>query len=255
MNIAFPAFLLFLLLVPGFIFRATFRSLEGARLDAGPFAASSIKIVLCAFTLDLFVWGLVEWITPYTVQWDALLGLLASGEKSTESHKAIRLVAARPFVHVGYFIAVYAMAAGSGWALRVLCTRYKWDQREKFLAPLLRLGNEWYYLFKGYDEAKGPDVIVISAIVNLDEPYLYRGVLEAFYFAEDGALDRLVLSATSRRKISQDKHHPGANNPAFYPIEGDFFILRYAETTTLNVFYLTTEVVRAIARNTKQQSA
>ena len=62
MNIAFPALLLFLLLVPGFLFRTAFKSLEGEQVDAGPFASTTLKSILMAIALNLIAWAIIEFV-------------------------------------------------------------------------------------------------------------------------------------------------------------------------------------------------
>ena len=57
-----------------------------------------------------------------------------------------------------------------------------------------------------------------------------------------GNLDRLILGGVSRRPLSKDKPAPGDEpmgpEERFYPVDGDYFVLRYAEITTLNVRYI-----------------
>ena len=110
---------------------------------------------------------------------------------------------------------------------------------------LFRLRSQWYYLFKGYDTDNGklPDLIYVATLVNLDEPYLFRGVLENFQLDSNGDLESITLSTTSRRKLSQDRGEGcDGDNPSFYSIDGDYFVLRYSEIVTLNGFYIFAEV-------------
>jgi len=235
-NIAFPALLLFLFLLPGFLFRAAFRSLEGERVDGGPFASTSIKGVVYGLGLNLAAWQIVERLTKYTVHWEALLGLFL-GDKTKGLDTAISLIAKDPTAHVLYFVLLYAGSAAAGYALRGLVSYYRLDQKGKPLARLFRSGTEWYYLFNGYDEPEQPFIVYVTAVVQLDEPYLYIGIYENYFLKPDGELDRIILSGAARRKLSADNLSPGLENPAFYPIEGEQFVLRYSEATTLNVSY------------------
>lgn len=236
MNIAFPALLLFLFLLPGFVFRAAFRSLEGSRVDAGPFASSSIKSVVYALFLNVIGWTIVEQCTRYTVHWNALLAMF-HGDKVKDAEFAIALVAKHPWAHVGYFLALYAGSAAAGWFLRGLVTVFALDRADRPLHRIFRSGTEWYYLFNGYDLPERPDVVYVTAVVNLDEPYLYIGIFQNYFLTGEGDLDRVVLSEVARRKLSADNNDPTLKNPAFYPIEGEQFILRYSEMVTLNVSY------------------
>lgn len=103
----------------------------------------------------------------------------------------------------------------------------------------------WYYLLTGADLAEDdvPDFIVVSAIVNVSgKAYLYTGILEEFFVDAEGKLDRVVLQEVMRRPIGADKNaheaEGGEASSRFYPIDGDYFVLRYSEAITLNVEYV-----------------
>lgn len=245
MNIAFPALLLFLLLIPGFLYRAAFKSLEGEKVDAGPFASTTLKSILSAFVLNILAWAFVELVTPYTVHWDALLGLMVGekadgGTKTSGANAAIALVAAHPVPHVAYFALLYTVSLLAGWGTRAIVEKYSLDRADRRFHRLWRSGTEWYYLFNGRDEPFKPYIVYVTTLVNLDEPYLYRGIFERYFLTGNGELDRIVLSGVSRRKMSADRKEgegKDEENPAFYTIYGDFFVLRYSEIATLNIAY------------------
>ena len=67
---------------------------------------------------------------------------------------------------------------------------------------------------------------------------LYVGVLNNFYFDKDGQLERLILQRVKRRPMSADKSADGQDIERFYPVDGDSFVLRYAEAITLNIQYV-----------------
>lgn len=89
-------------------------------------------------------------------------------------------------------------------------------------------------------EEEKPDLIIAAAIVEVGkDAFLYSGVVEHYYLNDDGQLDRLVLSGTSRRPIAADKESPEqAKEERFYTIDGNFFVLRYSEAITLNIQYV-----------------
>lgn len=66
--------------------------------------------------------------------------------------------------------------------------------------------------------------------------------LEEFFINFDGQLDRVILSAVMHRPLSKDKlvnESEGHDESSrFYPIDGDYFVLRYSEAITLNVEYI-----------------
>lgn len=68
---------------------------------------------------------------------------------------------------------------------------------------------------------------------------LYRGTLEEWFVnPDDGQLDRIVLSAASRRPFDRDKVDAQDEAERFYPIDGDYFVLRYEHMLSVNVQYI-----------------
>ena len=89
--------------------------------------------------------------------------------------------------------------------------------------------------------------MAIGAVVCLgSSAYLYTGVLVEYFLDDQGQLNRLVLASAARRPLSDDQASESGADPdqsqayeeRFYPIEGDYFVLRYSEVLTLNVRYL-----------------
>lgn len=244
MNIAFPALLVFLLVLPGFVFFTSFRRAEKTQLDYKPFAEVTFTSLLAAAVLH-FLWQGWLFLSGYSVNFHAIL-LLIAGQRESHFDAAVTAVASNPGAIFAYFFSLYVFAWLLGVGLRRLVVAKKWDRSGPF-SSTLRFDTPWYYLFKGYDTEEGsePDGVLISAIVVLKESsVLYTGVLSEYYFDSDGNLERLVLTSVSRRNICQDKpiDDTGENSDnRFYPIDGDYFVLRYAEVSTLNVQYFRLE--------------
>jgi hypothetical protein len=256
-NIAFSALLVFLLLLPGFLFRTYFKRAEKIVLDVKPFGQAAIDAFLAAIVLDLaWYWATVA-ATGRRADFQTLFTLIA-GEKSAELESAIARLAADPW-HPGLFFGtLYAFAILAAFLLRRGVTRWRLDRRGAPLANFLRFDTPWYYLFTGYDRPAAPNGVAIGAVVSLGgTAYLYTGVLVEYFLDDQGQLNRLVLASAARRPLSEDAPQDdqaltgewvetggsagAAGAPAeerFYPIEGDYFVLRYSEVSTLNVRYL-----------------
>jgi hypothetical protein len=66
------------------------------------------------------------------------------------------------------------------------------------------------------------------------------GIIADFFFDHSGSLDRVLLRSVERRKLSEDIK-PGKaidSDDRYYEIEGDYFILRYSEMSTINIDYI-----------------
>ena len=246
MNVALPAIIVFLLVLPGFIFRDRYKRTERTVLDYAPFGRVVAEAVLWAAALHA-IWLAGAWLfRGHFFRLDILMGLLSASP--TAQARAIEDLDRQADWLAEYFASLLLASLLIPIVLRSVITRWRLDRFGHWLAPVVRFHDApWYYLLSGADFAKEelPDLIKISAIVDVaGEPYLYQGFLDDFYFNPDGELDRLVLEEASRRPLANDKPKPdggkqaGAVDERFYPIDGDYFVLRYSEAITLNVVYL-----------------
>ncbi|TFW16640.1 hypothetical protein E4L96_15965 [Massilia arenosa] len=134
--------------------------------------------------------------------------------------------------------------------IRKAISAWRLDRHDAPFGTLFRFHHApWYYLLTGADFKAGekPDMVRVSAIVEVGkEPILYVGGLDDFFFAADGQLDRIVLQQVVRRPLSSDKpaavSHCGnaeeAESGRFYPIDGDYLVIRYSDVKTLNVQFI-----------------
>jgi hypothetical protein len=242
MNIALPAVVVFVLLLPGFIARSRLKRIERLSVDYSPFGQVATEAVVWAGGLHVLWVLLMGWLTPYVFRPEIALTLL-SIEPRTQTAALQALARETPAVTL-YFGSLLAFAYLGPLGMRRLITWRRWDRVGSPLSGLLRFSAApWYYLLSGADFAEDecPDLIAISAIVNVSgDPFLYTGVLEDYYLDAEGQLDRLILSQVMRRPLGKDK--PAGDAPAagerFYAVDGDYFVLRYAEAVTLNVEYI-----------------
>jgi hypothetical protein len=236
MNIALPAIVLFLIALPGFLFRSRLKRTEQTSFDYSPFGRVVTESVLWAVLLHA-VWLTITYFGfERSVQVDLLVRLLSSG-RTLEDGDAQRF--GEPWIAL-YFGSLYLFAYIIPAACRWLITRFRLDRIDARLGWFFRFNQApWYYLLTGADfrEEDLPDYILVSAVVDVaGNAILYRGVLDDFFFDPQGQLERLVLENVSRRPLDQDRG-PGDEEEQFYAVEGDYFVIRYADATTLNIEY------------------
>jgi hypothetical protein len=265
MNVALPALVVFLILLPGFLFHSKFKRIEQTSLDYAPFGQTVIEATTWATVLHI-VWLIFSTLVfDRYCDVDTLLRLLSADPKNQNiAISSIDLQAGWIALYFGSLVfGAYGLAA----ALRYAITAYRWDRHGSLTALLFRFKAPWYYLLTGadFEEGEQPDLIYVTAIVNVaGDAVLYRGVLDEFFVGPDGVLDRLVLQDVTRRPISKDKgsemiatlNESGEEkqttladdseeentNSQFYGIDGDYFVLRYSEAITLNVQYIKYDV-------------
>lgn len=146
-----------------------------------------------------------------------------------------------------YFLSLLISSFLIPGLIRDVVSRCRLDIHENPLSRMLRFnGAPWYYLLSGADFSKSnePDMVSVSAIVDVaGEAFLYVGILEDYFVDQEGGLDRFILSEVSRRPIAKDKipEQLDDKDQRFYPIDGDYFVLRYSEAITMNVQYIKLE--------------
>lgn len=97
-------------------------------------------------------------------------------------------------------------------------------------------------------EIEGAYVTVV--VEQAERAYIYRGVIDDFFFDRQGNLDRLVLLQAHRRLLDADRDgdDPGNDPPEsdrsrYYPLAGNFLVVKYENVKTLNVEYFRLEQV------------
>ena len=255
MNVAFPALLIFVLVLPGIILRYTYT--RGFWRWLSPTSVGSLPDEIAysvTFAIGLhLLWGpITAWFASLEIDPHSILVLLIGsyGHDDKFFEPAVTSVSEHPFAVVFYLLSLYLMAAGLGYGAHFLVRKYKLDRK----THILRFRNEWYYLLTGevleFKEVQGTASsgdasnvhVYLSAVVDLSAAsYLYRGVVTGFWFDRSGNLDKIQLILAHRRLLSDDKNASSDDSDRYYDIEGNYFILRYAETKTINLYYFTLE--------------
>ncbi|HYG05358.1 MAG TPA: hypothetical protein VD865_02980 [Stenotrophomonas sp.] len=240
MNVALPALIVFLLVLPGYIARSQIKLAEREKLDYSPFGAVVAEGLIWAAALHA-LWLAFCALFDRFLDLRILLGLLSSSP--TLQAEAIAATATESGQIACYFGTQLLAAALATPGFRRLITRMRLDRAESPLAWLLRFRRApWYYLLSGadFDADDVPDLISIAAVVDVSgEAVLYVGTLADYYFDAEGRLDRLVLEAVERRPLATDRATVGESQPErFYRIDGDYFVIRHEQIISLNVRYV-----------------
>lgn len=122
MNIALPAFVVFLLLLPGFIFRARFKLAERTSLDFSPFGRVAADAILWAIFAHILWLALSFFLFSQRFEPAVLLKLLSSAPTSqTEAISAV----GRDFGSIaGYFSSLFLAAIVVPSILRSQITKH-----------------------------------------------------------------------------------------------------------------------------------
>jgi hypothetical protein len=252
MNFALPAVLIFLLVLPGILLRYTYaRGLFkwNSPDNLRPIADEIAYSILSATIIHMFFGLILYCFLSIRIKIDVVLMLLIGsfGKDSKNFDYCIQSVADSP-VPIGiYFLIVNGLSAYIGHASHECVRKHKWDLKYKFF----RFRNEWFYLLTGeincfaehVQEKNGkPDMVAISGVIDChDKSYLYVGRVVDFHFDKEGNLDRMLINEAQRRELCHDKKSNTSLRELkkrFYPIDGNYFILKYSEVKNLNIKYM-----------------
>ncbi|MEE8295640.1 MAG: hypothetical protein V3R64_07995 [Sphingomonadales bacterium] len=250
MNLAFPALLFLILILPGIIFRYYFSTEDSTKIDPNPFSADVI-IALIFSVAGHFIWIYGATLLGFTVHIDFVFGLLINpGQYERE---VIQTLIGNSYTYIIlYFFSLSLISGIFGWGLRSFLKNRAISGKSKGLG----IYSNWFYLFVlAYDTGLSHDATLVSFLMDTDDGVvIYTGLLEEFFLKEKGQLDFIVLGSVFRRKLKDDynfkKHGTKSfneNQPnldqRYYPISADRFVAKYDQIKNLTITYLHLEEV------------
>ncbi len=253
MSIALSTLVLFFLLIPGIIFRRFYFSEEfSGEYFKETFFGVFISTILPSLLFH-FLWYFL--VKIFNQQVDLfILGDIVSQQPSKYSFENIQN---NSFKILSHNLSMFIVAGYSGYYIKKLVRRRKWDRTYKFF----RFQNSWHYILKGEffdfpradmalekDTVEDIEFVFIDAIAEIyGESYLYDGILVDYELSNDGGLETISITNAQRRKLSDDsdiskKGDKKDNSDKYYPISGHILVLKYCELKNLNFTYLTLDI-------------
>jgi hypothetical protein len=269
MNVAFPALVALLAILPGLMLRYAY-AVGGFGLNS-PTKSRRITEGL-AYGLPLALVLHVVWLgvvrgLGFQPDIDLAVSLLAgsgaNNSVATNSSASAARVIAQSFPQIAaYFTTITMFAYVVGRAAHGSVRWLNLDRRTEFF----RFDNPWWYLLRGELTSRTSlvyprviDGVYLSATVAVgSEVMLYRGIVADFTFDDDGSLDTITIADAHRRLLADDEQRPAprvvmpdnsklqpvaergdgeVDLSRYYFIKGDLFVLKYPEITTLNLDY------------------
>jgi len=234
MNIAFPAFFILVLIIPGFIFQNSYEKVENTSIEKKPFDVSSSLAFFYALILHVFLIAVVVGLFNHEINYDVCIKLL-TGSKSI-SATDLSVISGNVSKIILYFSSSFLLAYVFGKFFQKLIFYFNPYKSSKYA-----FDTPWYYELTGkLSETQDAQLIKLSCLVeSKNTAFLYYGVLEDFYLDSDGQLNRVVLSGAMRRPIeSDDAKTTSPASARFYEIKGDRLILKYEDIKNINIEYL-----------------
>jgi hypothetical protein len=268
-NLAFQALLLLLLILPGVLFQYAYYHGKLSTEVSLPFTFPAITgrtIKGLAFAGVLHLLWLLVWTQalclPANLE-NVLYFLIGSHSDPKLFARILDETASSAGLISTYFVVLYVISGLSGITASLFVRWAGWDRKY----PFFRFDNEWNYLFTGEvrEFTADPGTLApisgtfLSVVLEIGgTAYLYVGILDDYYLDRTGSLDRFLLRKAVRREFSEDRlllDEPSGGDAAdagpvdleperFYPIDGDYFVVKYADIKNLNIKYLYVDPVR-----------
>lgn len=234
MNVAFPALVLAVVLMPGFVFTHTYRLDKSDRAVFTTYSKLTVFAVVASAFLHAFVVGLVT-LMGFSIDYHAFFSFVAG---KTVSKEAVEAFTNHLWHCFGYFTAVYSLAYLLGIAARTLVIRYNLDM----LLPGLSLHSENFALFKcrspeALEVYRDPNLdnqlyVILDALMMVgDDAWIYTGVVSKMVEKPNGEIDTLTLTYAQKRRFDADPESDWINIDSYY------FHLKYNQLLNYNVRY------------------
>lgn len=247
MNIAFPAVLIILLVLPGVIFNRC-RSVCG-RFRTQHQLTDEIFPSLGAATVAHLLWVLgccmLSGWTGLVVDVESVMLLVAGrlGEQP-QSIDAIKSTSDHPIAVFIYFSSLLLVCCFAGHLHGYIRIKLHGKQRALMVfsaedeSQARRLA-EWADALPVDIPKSGITCTTIVASLTIgSKSYLYAGLLKKVFWDEaTGEPEWLQLWATIRRDITDDGSPATKTSEHWYEVEGESFMIRFSRVDTLNVIY------------------
>ena len=215
MNVAFGTLLILIFLSPGFVCRYAFLKGPYSRKNFRPTLSDEIFwSVIPAFFIQLIALSFLKLFGIQPAVKDIYLMVIGSADINFKLiYDGLGL-----FLIYSFLLLVFSYLAGA--SARHIVSHYKLDLKYN----ILKVNNEWYYLFSGKLAQSKVDLIQLDVLVHSSKgTTLYSGILEDYFLNKDGGIDRLYLI-----KVYRDTK---------YEMPGDFFVVFGKDILNINLSY------------------
>jgi hypothetical protein len=258
MSLAIGFLVVFLLAVPGIVFRVTYLSSPYSRRNINTTTLEEIySSLIPAFIFHSFSVVLLHFI-GHEIDYQFLFNLLIGSNTAKNLNKLNQYLP--PFLIYMFINIVLNFLAA--FSLRRLVLRHKLYKR----FDVLSIYNKWYDILK--PKTSGQEEISVWLDVVLEtknDTLIYRGFLTDFWLDKDGGIKELHMEDVRRRVLSRDETNEPAdqgvqtsNQPSdtsfesdmteaiderYYHIPGERFIIKYQDVRNMNITYYAEETM------------
>ncbi|MHA4844166.1 hypothetical protein ACX0G7_08380 [Flavitalea antarctica] len=264
MSLAVGFLIIFLLAVPGIVFRVTYLSSPYSKRNINTTTLEEIYSSLIPAFIFHSISVLVLAGLGYIINFQFIFNLLVANTSAKDINKLNDYL----FSFLVYMFINTVVNFLAALFLRKLVLRY--NVYRKF--PVLAIYNKWYDILKPKSKAAEPISVWLDVLLETrNDTLIYRGFLTDFWLDKDGGIKELHMEDVRRRVLSKDEKAEGLDfyqtpdaeiNPPdnktqpaisetiifesgiteeiderYYHIPGEIFIIKYADVKNMNITY------------------
>ncbi len=238
MNLALGSIILFLVLLPGIVFRSSYLSSSFSRkvIDKNPIDDIFFAILPAVFFhfLGIVIINSREvGVCGSKVNLEFLMQLSTSSVKGDFSP-----ISEFPLEIFLYNLSVILISLLFGHLIREAIRYSKLDRKTR----LFRFTNKWHYVFSGElldfpnipDESSDVDIIMLDVLSDVSgKSVIYSGQYLDHSLTKDGDLENIIIKFPSKKDFDSDNE--------IVEISSRFFLIPYQTIKNLNIRYFSIE--------------
>jgi hypothetical protein len=198
MNLALGVLVIFLIAIPGIVFRLTYLSSPYSRRTINTTAIDEIfNSLIPAFIFHALFILILEYCGK-KVDFQFIYNLLIGNSNAKNIDELNDYLGS----FLLYILANTIVNFGFAWTLRYLVLKYKWYKALSFLT----IYNRWYAILKPEPGDNGNISVWLDLLVETkDASIIYRGFLTDFWLDKDGGIRELHFENVRRRVFKNDE--------------------------------------------------
>ena len=247
MNLALGVLVIFIITIPGIVFRLTFLSSAYSIRTINTTAIDEIFLSLIPAIFFHSIFILIIDACGKTIDFQFIYNLLIGNNTAKNIDELNNYLPG----FAKYILAVTSVNFVFAWLFRLCVLKYAWHKTFQ----LLTIYNKWHTLLKPKADENGEISVWVDVLVETKgEAILYRGFVADFWLDKDGNICEIHLETVRRRIFNNDENqadHPipidAENEPddvdeRYYYIPGELFIIKYSDVKNMNITYFSESV-------------
>jgi hypothetical protein len=273
MSLAVGFLIIFLLAVPGIVFRVTYLSSPYSKRNINTTALEEIYSSLIPAFIFHSISVLFLGILGFNIDFQFIFNLLIANNAARDINKLNGYLSA--------FLLYMFINTVINFVFALLLRRLVLSRNLYKKYPVLSIYNKWYDILKPKSTGSQPISVWLDVLLETkNDMLIYRGFLTDFWLDKDGGIKELHMEDVRRRVLSRDeKADPGYINDTaigrvvnsnanqasvidesnkevpsvfeseiseeiderYYHIPGEIFIIKYQDVKNMNITYYSEE--------------